>query len=417
MPKLGGAVILMQANFNDVISQAAVQYVVGDPNIVAGMKDIKPFAPFADEVVGFFNELSKILLKTGRAYSDVMTFAFWCRKAALTAEKAKYDDLNGRIGKGIIFHSTPSNVAVNFAFSFAAGFLAGNANIVRLPAKDFEQVNIICSAIDQLLNGDFSDLRPYIVMLKYGLIQEVSDCFSSICDTRVVWGGDNTVKIMRQSPLKPRANEITFADRHSLAIINAEAYRCTANKRTIAQDFYNDTYFSDQNACTSPRIVVWYAENCDDDQIADIQNEFWNELHQLVREKYTLQPVQSVGKLSALYKVASRYEVAAEKMTDNFITRIRLDKIDSDLMQFKYNSGFFFELTTRKLSDLIPCCGEACQTLSYFGFDSEVLRTEIIALAPRGVDRIVPIGKTMDFTLIWDGHDLIREMSRRINCV
>jgi len=25
----------------------------------------------------------------------------------------------------------------------------------------------------------------------------------------------------------------------------------------VAQDFCNDTNFSDQNACTSPRIVMW----------------------------------------------------------------------------------------------------------------------------------------------------------------
>ena len=31
-----------------------------------------------------------------------------------------------------------------------------------------------------------------------------------------------------------------------------------------------------------------------------------------------------------------------------------------------------------------------------------------------GVDRIVPIGKTMDFDLIWDGYNLYEMMTRRI---
>jgi hypothetical protein len=29
-----------------------------------------------------------------------------------------------------------------------------------------------------------------------------------------------------------------------------------------------------------------------------------------------------------------------------------------------------------------------------------------------GIDRIVPIGKTTDFNLIWDGYDLINVLSR-----
>ena len=39
---------------------------------------------------------------------------------------------------------------------------------------------------------------------------------------------------------------------------------------------------------------------------------------------------------------------------------------------------------------------------------------EVKAPEPAGIDRIVPMGKSMDFSLIWDGYDLIRQMSRRI---
>ena len=38
-------------------------------------------------------------------------------------------------------------------------------------------------------------------------------------------------------------------------------------------------------------------------------------------------------------------------------------------------------------------------------------------MCPAGVDRIVPIGRTMDFALVWDGVDLIRTMSRAITAV
>ena len=134
----------MQLSFNEL------QYVVGSPEIVEQMQDVRPLRPFDDEAVAFLNDLSAILRKN-REFSDVATFGFWCRKAALLKEKEKYDDIAERFGKGIVFHSTPSNVPVNFAFSFAAGLLAGNANIVRLPGKPFAQVDIISDAIKELL--------------------------------------------------------------------------------------------------------------------------------------------------------------------------------------------------------------------------------------------------------------------------
>ena len=53
-------------------------------------------------------------------------------------EKEKEDFLsNGdlRMGRGVVFHIAPSNVAVNYAYSFAVGFVLGNANLVRLPSR------------------------------------------------------------------------------------------------------------------------------------------------------------------------------------------------------------------------------------------------------------------------------------------
>ena len=32
----------------------------------------------------------------------------------------------------------------------------------------------------------------------------------------------------------------------------------------------------------------------------------------------------------------------------------------------------------------------------------------------KGIDRVVPIGKTMDFDFIWDGYDLISQLTRII---
>ena len=395
----------MQLSFNEL------QYIVGSPEVVERMKELKFLRPFDDRVIDFFNDLSS-LLRTNRQYPDVATFGFWCRKAALIKEKEKYDDVNERFGKGIIFHSTPSNVPVNFAFSFAAGLLAGNANIVRLPGKPFEQVNIISDAINQLLADKHKALAPYIVFVKFPPVKEITDAFSSLCNVRVIWGGDMTVAELRQSKIPPRATEITFADRHSIAVIDADAYLEEKNKDILIQNFYNDTYYTDQNACTSPRIIFWQGKNKE-----TAKKDFWERVYKMVKEKYTLAPVSSVGKLNALYKVATVKKVKLVKGEDMLVTRLTVEEVDKDLMDFKYNCGFFYENDIDSLDEIANVCDIRCQTLTYFGVKEEDFKEFLDKARPVGIDRVVPIGKSMDFALVWDGYDLIRQMSRKVTII
>lgn len=385
-----------------------LEFVVGDAETVEQMRGVPALRPFSDEAVAFLDALSKELFKTGRAYSDVITFAFWCRRGSLLKEAQKYEDGSVRLGRGIAFHSTPSNVAVNFAFSFATGLVAGNPNIVRLPAKDFEQVRIISAAVRDVLSEQ-PKMRPYAVFVKFGLVKEFSDYFSSICMSRIVWGGDMTIALMRQSPLPPRAVEVTFADRYSFLVLNAEAVLAEADLTRLVRNFWNDTYFTDQNACTSPRLVVWTGQ----DKVA-AQERFWREVGKLAAAEYKLQPVQAVQKLAAFYRVAAAKDVRRTDAHDNFIYRVKVDCLDLDLMDYKYNSGFFFEYEADTLADALAFTSPKCQTMTYFGLAKDEISSAIRSAAPHGIDRVVPIGESMNFTLVWDGYDLIRTLSRVI---
>ncbi len=396
----------MQANFDNL------KFVVGNEKTIEEMAYARPLKPFSDEVINFLAALSKKLMDVGKEYPDVATFGFWCRKSALLKEKEKYDDLSSRLGKGIVFHSTPSNVPVNFAFSFATGLLAGNTNIVRLPAKDFEQVEIICKCINDLLEKEFSSLSNYMCFVKYPSDQKITDFMSSICDVRVIWGGDRTISEIRKSDLKPRATEITFSDRHSIAVINADEYLKIENKKKVSNDFYNDTFYSDQNACTSPRIIIWLGK-----EKTKAQEIFWRNIHDIVKERYKLSPVQVVGKLTALFKIAAEHNVKLVQQEDQLITRVQINNLFEDLMNYKYNSGFFFEYNAKKLEEILPLCDVKCQTLTYIGINFAEIKEFLFKYGPRGIDRAVPMGKSMDFTLVWDGYDLIRSLSRKFNII
>lgn len=393
----------MQLNSNQI------KYMIGDNEIVRNMVYVSALQPFDDQVIDYLDTVSKTLLKNpaSKSYPDIVTFAFWCRKASIKNLQKSYADIGTRIGRGIAFHIAPSNVAVNFAYSLAVGMMSGNANIVRLPSKDFEQVGFICNALRKALDDN---TRKYICLVQYEHNQGITDFLSAICDTRIIWGGDQTIATIRKSPLKPRATEIAFADRHSICVINAAEYLKAKNNKVIAQGFFNDTYLTDQNACTSPRLVVWMG-----DSIEEAKDVFWNELYSLVKEKYLLQPVQAVNKHSNLFRQASNsLGVHLHKSKDNYIMRVKVDELTDSLMEYKGNSGYFMEYEAKSLDELLPLCTSQCQTLSYYGLDTDELLDFVMKFRPRGIDRIVSIGKTMDFALVWDGYDLIRSLSREV---
>ncbi len=391
-----------------------ISYQVGTADLLAAMQGLPALEPFDESVISFLNSLSKLLLedKEARDFSDVITLAFWMRKASMEGLKKRFFvEENGlcRMGRGIVFHIAPSNVPVNYMYSLVAGLICGNANVVRIPSKEFPQIAIINRAINKALEEN-SALKPYIALIRYGHDIAVNDSLSTIADVRVIWGGDGTIQELRKSQLKTRATEITFADRYSIAVIDSNAYMAIQEKADIARAFYNDTYLTDQNACTSPRIVIWMG-----DDVCKAKRMFWEELHKLVEKTYELQEVQAVNKLTSSYLLSvAKDNIKKEDNGDNLIIRMQVQDISEDLMEFKDNSGYFFEYECKDIMELFHLCNDiGCQTVSYIG-DKRML-LPLIRKGVKGIDRIVPIGKTMDFDMIWDGYNLFERLTRMIS--
>lgn len=388
-----------------------VKYIAGSSDAAALLTAVRALPPFDDSVIEFLNQISKVLMKDGRSktYSDVITFAFWIRKGSLLKLKEKFARKNEvRLGKGIVFHIAPSNVPVNFAYSLVAGLLTGNANIVRVPSRSFPQIDIIADAINHVLE-EYSLMKQYVFCVRYDRNKDINDMFSSIADMRVIWGGDQTIEELRRSPLPPRSGEVTFADRYSLAVIHSNSYLAIRDKERVAEDFYNDTFFSDQNACTSPRVIIWTG-----DKIEMAKKEFWDAEHDLVEKKYVFQAIQGINKLTQSYMIANAEEgVKIEKHTDNLIIRVKVPEITEYLMDYRDNSGYFYEYDCKNALDIGPLVNDKrCQTIAYIG-DKDLL-LPLIEKGVRGIDRIVPMGKTMDFDLIWDGYNLPALLTRTI---
>ena len=367
---------------------------------------------FASGTLNFLKELSDTILKDkeSRQFPDVIAFAIWCRNL----DASEYSDSKSyRQGRGLVFHITPGNVPINFAYSLVTGLLSGNTNIVRLPSKKFEQVEFLVSKINLIIEMDlYSDIRKRFALIRYPKEKSINDYFSERCDARVIWGGNRSINEIRNSQIPAKSNEITFADRFSFCAINSDEYLRSNEKIKIAQGFYNDTYLFDQNACTAPHLITWIGDEKSSNEASII---FWNNIETLTSKRYTIEPIQIMDKLvSAARFSASNPDAKLVKTPDSKIFRFKLPSMQLNLEDFKSHSGLFYEVTLQKLDELVVFISNNYQTMTYFGFAPSELNEFTSSQNLKGIDRVVPIGGSLDFSFIWDGHDLINALSRKV---
>lgn len=389
-----------------------VNYLVGNKKFKINCSD----AIFNKIVCDFTSDLSKNLLinKDAKKYPDIKTFAFWCRKQNIEITKKNFNSKKIHVGLGLIFHITPSNVPTNFAYSLIFGLLSGNSNIIKVPSKKFIQIKIICNSINQILNKKkYFDLKKKITIVRYSENNEFTKKISSICNARIIWGGNKTISEIRQFPLNIRSREIAFSDRFSLSVIRAKEI-IKLNKQSLynlIEKFYNDTYLVDQNACSSPHLIIWV-----DDKNLKARRVFWNKLHEIIKKKYVLPSIASIEKYTKLcLDLVNFKNIKSYKSYSKLLYIITLKNIFFNINQLRGKWGYFYELNINNLNDIAKQIDNSCQTLTYFGFDKSELMNFVNKNNLKGIDRIVPIGQGLNMNVYWDGYDITNSLSRIID--
>lgn len=377
------------------------------------MKRLPALPLFSDEICEFLNQLSITIRndKQAKEYPDIVTFGFFCRKSNLMHMKQQFYS-SKCLGRGFSFHVAPSNVPINFAYSFVVGLLAGNPCVVRTSSKDFAQTKIICRLIDEIAHEH--PISKYLAVIGYPHDKGLTDYFSSLACTRVIWGGDHTIEEIRKSPVGVRCQDVVFSDRYSFCVIDAKSVLELVDLDNLIRGFYNDTYLYDQNACSSPRFIYWRGNEQD---VQCAQERFWNAVSSYIKDRYQLEAVVAIDKLTMGYKMAIEQEnIAIKKCVDNRIYRLLVKQLPDNLIDYVCPGGFFVEYASNHLNELTKVVTNKFQTMTYFGLASDELVNWSIQNGLAGIDRIVPIGKATDFNLIWDGYNLIRSLSRVIYC-
>jgi hypothetical protein len=259
-------------------------------------------------------------------------------------------------------------------------------------------------------SGRYDDVAKRIAIVRYDRSSDATDFFSSLCDVRIIWGGDQTIKSIRKAEIPPRAFDVCFADRYSIAALSPSAVieATESELAKLAESFYNDTYLFDQNACSAPHVIFWEKS----EKIETAKERFWNAVHKHVIGKYNLQAVLSIDKLTAFYRQAIGMNIQSEPMQDNYVVRTKLLNLPHNIDTFRCAGGYFSEYEINSLDEIADIVTNKYQTLSYFGFEQDEIKLFIQSNHLYGIDRVVPIGETTTFSLTWDGYDLINTLSR-----
>lgn len=378
--------------------------------------------PFSEEAVAFCTELSSELLRpsTGVGQAQIISLGYWLRPASITRMCESFQRAAGPgfllVPRGRVFHVTPANVDTMFAYSWLLALLAGNVNVVRLSSRETELGSRVLDAVAAVLNRPaFAGLRRANRLVRTPHDDGVSGGLSAIADVRVVWGGDDTVDYFRRFPLPARGRDVTFPNRHSLALLDAAAIRSSSEEELsgLADRFFNDAYWFDQAACSSPRLIVWKSSPGDDAQ--DARHRFRSAVSDAIRRRsHEIETGLAITKMVFAFRRAAADDGLRIEMPSNEVTWVELPSL-AHYDRAHCGGGLFFEFVTSDLTaELRRLVDPQDQTAVCYGLDRDTVLELARGLNGRGIDRFVPVGRALEFSATWDGFDLLAEFVKRV---
>jgi len=314
---------------------------------------------------------------------------------------------------GKTFHIAPSNVDTIFLYSSLIALICGNICLIKLSSQRTEQIDFIIDKLNSVLSQHSNFLKRLFVF-NYGHNDEITRRISSHIDLRVIWGGDNSVKEIRSIPLNPMARELTFPNRFSFTVMKSkEVISNQYELNSIVDSFLKDTIYFDQQACSSPRSLIWLGSQNDNQKAQDI---FWKRyLERLPSKDYQNTPGMIMDRFVASNFLSAINLSKRVNSAIDYPTRLKVHDLNSQILrEIHPGNGLFYETEVQNIDQIAKQVKNTDQTLTYFGLDNSEISDLLSLISNRGLDRILPIGEALDFSVIWDGYDLIEAFTRKV---
>ena len=152
-------------------------------------------------------------------------------------------------------------------------------------------------------------------------------------------------------------------------------------------------------------------------QKKEIYLKFWQQFNSIIENGKFFIPNEKnkIDKFTKICEFAASRNEIKKIYNDNYSSRIVLNKVPKDISSLRVGLGFFFEFFINNLRNISKNVNPKFQTMTYFGFKESELRNFILEEKPAGIDRIVPVGRALEFDEMWDGYDLVRSLSKIID--
>lgn len=376
--------------------------------------------PFDARTLAFLAAFAERILRDSslRSAPELVALAYWFRPAAIETLQQRYRQLaeHGLLRpRGVAFHIAPANVDAVFVYSWFLSLLCGNRNIVRLSKRENpHRLALLVLLGEVMARPEHADIAAANAVLAYARDDGITTELSARCHLRVVWGGDATVQHVRSLPLPPLATELVFPNRNAWALLDAQTV-LDASEDALGQAasaFHNDAFWFGQQACSSPRAVLWIGGTT---QVEAARARFWPALAaELARRGAQDEAAQLAARLVSVHQAAAEGAVRLASALSDWPLRLMTDNFSPALRAQHCGYGLFYEIQRDSLDGSAGLFVTEDQTIAYWGFAREALAAWVCGLPDRTIDRIVPLGQALRFADRWDGHDLLLAFSRLV---
>ncbi len=357
----------------------------------------------------FLTLLSKQILGNpqSREFPDLMTFGYFIRPSNIKRYLLEHNESNNhlKVGVGVAVHVAPSNIPINFAFSWLYGFISGCRNLVRLPTRDSTQANLFIQEFERA-----SYLRGFDVFRRTNYFfrsQRGDSRFNTIvgrADAVLVWGGDESIEYFRTLIANPACRQLYFPSRQSSLVLSSKAVGSLTG--SIRNDFlkklYNDTYLTDCNACSSPSKIFFVGTPQENHAASKM---FFSLLDDFVSKQDRPAPIvqRMLDSLSSSGEL--RPKTGVHPLNRTFVVFEAKEGLSETRRPLRF--GAFMEHSIASLREVITKLSRSEQTILHWGFEDEEVEEFSRALSPiqTSATRLVKLGSALDMGFYWEGRD------------
>ncbi len=369
--------------------------------------------PFCEQDFAYCLALSQALLQDPqcRNYPDLIALGFWLRPAQLRPMLAPYmtQQHYQLLPLGLIYHSSPANVDSLFVYTGILSLLCGNRNQIRISNRSGASTQFLLDKIIALADS-FPLQNARFQLFRCAHDSVTLKNLQQQLDARVLWGSDASIQQQRATAIPAHARDLSFSHKFSLCLLDAKAVlNCTAQEfEQLLQLFSRDHLTFAQQGCASAKALFWYGDVTESQQA---QQKFWPALEALTTTQQKLTATEHYQALCAAQQMMMQQITPSPRFNGSWLPRLSLPALTPELENLHPGCGLFLEMTVQDITRLPTQLRPQHQTLSYWGIDLAtiaLLRQQSVI----GLDRITPLGQTLNFSPVWDGVDLVHQFSR-----